>query len=124
MDEVKSFDVDAWRSQGEQALASFDEKIAALTQQIDALKEERKNLAEALGKDVGGKVITRTKIRPLIVQVLSGKDEPLSFEGLFEEVVALNSTVTEDSFRRALARAVKAGDKLFESEEGYYIEED
>lgn len=113
-EEVKEFDLDEWKKQGEAAYAALGDQVEKIEDRIEQLEEQKQKLIDeqntlgtTLGKDVvaQGDSAPRVRIRPRVLEVLEGRGE-LSRNEIFEVIRESVPHIKRSSFDEAVRRMV------------------
>jgi hypothetical protein len=105
-EDISSFDFEAWKQQGTRVYETLGEKIAAMQEELDSLKAQRVGIGESLGMIRQAPVISRIKVRPRVLKLLSEAGRPMSREEVFnvlkEEVPKLEQKSFDEAVKRML----------------------
>jgi len=109
--EQTTFNVDAWRRQGEDALAKLEREYGEMAEALEDKDAEIKKLQEALGvKDEPEK---RPRIRPIVVEkLLETRGQPVSVDDLVDLVQGELPKASFQSIRISIQRLVAVNDKV------------
>ena len=112
------FNIEEWRSRGEQAYRVLCESEAKLEKELEDVRKRKEEIATVLGIE-GSSPQKRVRIRPVIIESLTSLGgAPVTPEELCAEVCSKDERFLEKSVRISLNRLIAESDTIRVDDQG------